>query len=233
MSFRGSVRRALESPSGGSLARHFAIPAVTAIAAEGSGDEREAVALAELTEAMVRAGVPRGRQYVLLAGAAAPGTAERERARELRATLGVPVIAHDPGQAGFEPGRLAGGAPLALDDELREAAAVVVCGRFAADPRGDLRGGPAALLPGLSSAATRAAYEAALPAGDPSTRAAAALAAAGAVLDHVLVDFALVWSDGDPPEVLSGPGREVFAAAAEAGWLKPRERRLNSPRTAP
>jgi hypothetical protein len=222
VSFRGAVRRALAGPVGGSMASHFAIPAVTAIVADGGAGEAGTVALAELAEAMVRAGVPRGRMFVLLSGAAPPGPRERERARVLRETLGMPVIPHDPAQAAFEPGRLADGAPLALEDELREAEAVVVCGCFAADARGELRGGPAALLPGLASAATRAAYARALPAGGPAERAAAALAASLAVLEHVPVDFALVWSGGDPPEVLAGTGREVFEACATGGWTAPR-----------
>jgi nickel-dependent lactate racemase len=231
--FRAAVRRALADPLGGPLARHFAVPAVTAIVADGDAGEPGAVALAELTEAMVRVGVPRGRMFVLLTGAATPGARERERARELRDTLGMAVIPHDPVQAAFEPGRLAGGAPLALDDELREAEAVVVCGRFAADARGGLHGGPAALLPGLASAEARAAHEAALPAGGPAARAAAALAASLAVLEHVTVDFALAWSGGDPPEVMAGAGREVFDACVASGWAAPREvGPLNPPRAA-
>ena len=222
MAFRGAVRRALTVPVGGSMASQFAIPAVTAIVADGDAGEPGAVALAELTDAMMRAGVARGRMFVLLAFASAPGLRERDRARELRGMLGVPVLPHDPAKAAFEPGRLAAGVPLALEDELREAEAVVVCGRFGADVRGTVRGGPAALLPGLASVSTRAAYDAALPAGPPAERAAAALAASRAVLEHVHVDFALVWSGGDPPEVMAGAGREVFEACAAAGWTSPR-----------
>lgn len=206
------------------MARHFAIPAVTAIVADGEAGEPERLALAELTEAMVRVGVPRGRMFVLLTGSATPGPRERERARELRDTLGVAVIPHDPAQAAFEPGRLATGGPLALDDELREAEAVVVCGRFGVDGRGEVRGGPAALLPGLASAATRAAFEAALPAGDARSRSAAWLATAMSVLEHVPVDFALVWSGDDPPAFRAGAGREVFEACAAEGWAAPRAR---------
>ena len=134
----------------------------------------------------------------------------------------MPVIAHDPEQAGFEPGRLPGGAPLALDDELREAEAVVVVGRFGADRRGRLHGGPAALLPGLAGRAAREALAAALAAEpDSRSRARAAFAAALAMTEHVEIDFALVWNAGDPPAVRAGAGAAVFAACAEEGWLDP------------
>lgn len=223
MSFRGSVRRALAAPLGGPPARHFAIPAVTAIVTAADFGEPERIALAELAEAMVRAGVPRGRTFVILAGGGPGGPARREAVRGLRDTLGVPVMAHDPARAGFVPGALAIGVPLELDDELREAEAVVVCGRVEADPRGGVRGGPALLLPGLAGAATAAAYAAALPAGgDAAGRARAAWEASSAVLEHVPVDFALAWSGADPPAVLAGDGRAVFEACLGAGWLAPR-----------
>lgn len=223
MGFRGSVRRALADPLGGRMARHFAIPAVTAIVADGGGGEPSSIALAELTEAMVKAGVPRGRMFVLLTGETPPDAAARERARELRDMLGVPVIPHDPSQAAFEPGRLAGGAPIALEDELREAEAVVVCGRFGADSRGRLHGGPAALLPGLAAEPTRAALDAELR-GVPDVRGRArtAFEAAMGLLEVVPVDFALVWDSGDPPAVRAGEGRAVFAACAGEGWAEPR-----------
>lgn len=225
MSFRGSVRRALADPLGGSMARHFAIPAVTAIVADGECGEADRVALAELTEAMVRAGVPRGRMFALLTSGAAPEPSARERARALRDLLGMPVIAHDPAQAGFEPGSFAGGVPLALDDELREAEAVVACGRFGADRNGHLQGGPAALLPGLAGAASRAALAETLAAcPDAEARSRAALAAALEALGHVPVDFALVWNADDPAVVRAGEGRAVFAACVADGWAAPGKR---------
>jgi hypothetical protein len=205
------------------MARHFAIPAVTAIVADGEGGEPASIALAELTEAMVKAGVPRGRMFVLLTGEAPPDAATRERARELRDMLGVPVIPHDPSQAAFEPGRLSGGVPLALEDELREAEAVVVCGRFGADARGRLHGGPAALLPGLAAEPTRAALAAELlGAPDAPARARAAFDAAMGLLEFVPVDFALVWDSGDPPAVRAGEGRAVFTTCAGEGWTEPK-----------
>lgn len=222
MGFRGSVRRALAEPLGGRMARHFAIPAVTAIVVDGEGGERASIALAELTGAMVKAGVPRGRMFVLLTGEAPPDAATRERARELRDMLGVPVMPHDPSQAAFEPGRLAGGAPIALEDELREAESVVVCGPFGSDARGRLRGGPAALLPGLAAQATRAALAAellGLP--DAPARARTAYEAAMQLLEFVPVDFALVWDSGDPPVVRAGEGRAVFTMCAQEGWTEP------------
>lgn len=222
MSFRGSLRRALAAPLGGPLARHVAIPAVTAILADGDFGEPDRVALSELTEALVRAGVPRARMFVLLTGDGPPDAARRERARELRALLGMPVIAHDPGRAAFAPGRLAGGAMLELDDELREAEAVVICGRLGVRRDGTLRGGPAALLPGVAGAATRSALAASLAASTGAEgRARAAYAAALEALEHVPVDFALVWSADDPPVVRAGEGRVVFEACAAEGWLAP------------
>lgn len=221
MSFRGAIRRALAAPLGGTMASLFAVPAVTAIVAEGGSGEPGSIALAELTEAMARAGVPRGRMFVLLTAATSPGPREKERARELRATLGMPVLPHDPAQAAFEPGRANDGTPLALDDELREAEAVVICGRFAVDAQGELHGGPAALLPGLASDATREAFARALPAGPAADRAAAALTRSLAVLEHVPVDFALLWNDADPPAVVAGAGSAAFEACAAGGWLAP------------
>lgn len=235
MSFRGAVRRALADPLGGRLARHFAIPAVTAIVADAGFGEPERIALAELAEAMARAGVPRGRLFVLLAGAGAPDPGLRPRAKELRDLLGVPVLPHDPAKAAFEAGRLEDGLPLAFDDELREAEAVVACGRFGAGRDGSLHGGPAALLPGLASAATRAALAERLGAiADPAARARAACAAALGALAHVPVDFALVWDDGDPPAVRAGEARAVFEACVAEGWLGPDAAAgLNSRRSAP
>lgn len=222
VSFRGSLRHALADPLGGSMARHFAIPAVTAIVADGEFGEPDRIALSELTEAMVRAGVPRGRMFVLLTGEAAPDEARRARARELRGLLGMPVIAHDPAQAGFTPGRAADGVALSLDDELREAESVVVCGPLGADRGGIVRGGPAALLPGLADGPTRAALEASLAAlTEPAARARAAFAMALAATEHVAIDFALVWNAGDPPAVKAGAGRAVFEACEAAGWLAP------------
>jgi len=222
VSFRGAVRRSLADPLGGRLARHFAIPAVTAIVADAILGEPERVALAELVDAMAGAGVPRGRTFVLLAGGGVPDEGVRARARELRGLLGVPVLPHDPAKAGFEAGRLDDGLALAFDDELREAESVVVCGRFGVGRDGTLHGGPAALLPGLASAATRAALAERLRAiADPAARARAAYAAALGALAHVPADFALVWSDGDPPAVRAGEGRAVFEACAADGWLVP------------
>ncbi len=222
MGFRAGLRRALASPLGGPLARHFAIPAVTAIVADGRGGDAERVALAELTEAMVRVGVPRGRMILMLTGDGPPGPAEREASRALRDTLGVPVLRHDPAGATFSPGALPDGTVLELDDDLREAEAVVLCGRTGTGADGSAHGGPALLVPGLAGAGTRTALAAALGrATDPPARARAAWEAARATALLVPVDFALLWNDDDPPAVIAGEGGAAFAACEAAGWLPP------------
>jgi len=77
----GSLARA---PEGG-LAARFTAPLVTAIVAEAVDDARLVPALAEVSSALERVGVPRGRQFVLLGhdgAASAPDV--RARAAELR-----------------------------------------------------------------------------------------------------------------------------------------------------
>ena len=228
MAFRAEVRRALAAPLGGSLSRRFGAATVTALVGNARGDERDVVALAELMDALVRVGVPRGRMLLLLAGER-PGDADASgRARELRDTLGVPVITHD-GEHGahFRVGALANGVEIQLDDELREAEAIVVVGRFSGEIEAGVCGGPAALVPGLASAATRRALLAGQ-AGSQSGVAArieAVLAAAREACTLAPVDFALLWSDDDPPRVLAGVGTEVFDRCVEQGWIAPHERR--------
>ncbi|MCC6348036.1 MAG: hypothetical protein IT347_00395 [Candidatus Eisenbacteria bacterium] len=220
MSFRERVRKALASPLGGPLARLFAIPAVTAIVADAQGSGLDRVALSELSAAMAGVGVPPGRTFVLLSGE--PSADARERARALRAELGLPVMAQDPSHAAFVPGSLADGSPLELDDELREAEAIVVVGRIGADSAGRLRGGPAALLPGVASRATREAQAVRLAArADAASRASAAWREALDAASLAPVDFALLWNDADPPEVLAGEGPAVFAACADRSWHLP------------
>jgi hypothetical protein len=219
MAFRAEVRRALAAPLGGPLGRILHLPALTAVVADGREGEREAVALAELLDALVRVGVPRGRQLVLLAHAPAGASAR------LRAILGVPVIAHDPERSSaWVAGELDQGAALELDDDLREAEEVVLVGGCAADPRMGLRGGPAALWPGLGSAAAQAAHAASLPA-EPATRAAAALANCRAALAHVPAALALLWDARDPPRVKAGVTSAVLDACEAEGWFTPRGER--------
>lgn len=210
MAFRAEVRRALAQARGATLAQAFAAPKVTVIVADADVTERDVVALSELAEALVRVGTPRGRCMLLLAGVRSPDAGARERAKHLRATLGMPVALHDPAHASDWPGReLEGFGSLALDDELREAEAVVLVGRYARE-RGGLHGGPALLLPGLADAATRARFDA------HADRDAASFA----VLSLVEVDWALLWDAADPPHVRAGTGVALFAggpAAAPVG----------------
>ena len=211
--FRESVRRALADADGGPLGRRIRAATITAIIADARGDVRDAAAIAELVEALERAGVPRGRQFVLLGSDPPDLAAARDAARSLRASLGIPVLAHDPaGRARFLAGTLESGVPVELDDELREAEEVVLAGRFAAGESGELRGGPALLWPGLASARARAARSAA-------PDAASALAEAASAMALAPVDFALVWSAHTEPRVRAGTPGVVFAACVRDGWL--------------
>jgi len=220
MAFRARVRRALEAPLGGSLASRFGAATVTALVGDARGDERDAVALAEMMDALVTAGVPRGRMFVLLAHERPDAGGPAARARELRETLGVPVLLHD-GERGahFRAGALADGLEVELDDELREAEAIVVVGCFRGDGQAGVCGGPAALLPGLASTATRRTLA------GHDLDAASVLAAARATCALAPVDFALVWSEDDPPRVLAGEGAAVFDRCDADGWIVPHARR--------
>ena len=224
MTFRDKVRRALAAPLGGPLGRILHVPAMTAIVADGRDGDDETVALAELIDALVRVGVPRGRQFVLLACAGATAAEARERTRELREALGVPVLAHDPvRRAGYAPTTPSGGTPLELDDELREAEEVVLVGRCAPDAACGMRGGPAALWPGLASAAGRAAHAATLPSSG-SARRSAAWERAIEALERVPSAFALLWNADDPPVVRAGETLALLEACTAAGWLDVRAR---------
>ena len=210
--FRAAVRNALAEAEGGPLGRRIRAATITAIVADARGDEHDAVALEELVGALERAGVPRGRQFVLLGDVDTRVLPAREAARTLRARLGIPVLAHDPAsRASFHAGDLADGTRVVLDDELREAEEIVIAGRIAAD-----RGGPAAVWPGLASTAARwaeSAAVAALPANhredERRARACAALALASAC-------FVLVWDGDAPPRVRAGEPATVLARAAAA-----------------
>ncbi len=219
MAFRMQVRRALAAPVGGELRSVFAAPLITAIIADGQADERAETALVELIDALVRIGLPRGRMFALLTGSGPAGVTPRERARELHDTLGVPVLVHDPGRSAHSrAGVLADGTVLDLDDELREAEAVVVVGRFGTDRGQAVRGGFCALAPGLASKDCAAALipDAASP---WSQRVEQAIARGRETASHVRCDFALLWSDDDPPRVLAGVGDVVFAKALADSWL--------------
>jgi hypothetical protein len=216
--FRAAVRAALAAAAGGPLGRRIRGGTITAIVADAHAGEHERIALEELVDALERAGVPRGRQFVLLGDAEAGALPAKEAARTLRSRLGVPVLAHDPAvRASFHAGDLADGTPVELDDELREAEEVVIAVRLVGG-----RGGAAAVWPGLASAAARRAEAAALealPAGlrerARGERARAALALAGP-------GFALAWDEGVPPRVRAGDPAAVLAEGAlSAGPGKP------------
>ena len=219
MAFRNSVRRALAAPLGGELRAMFAAPLITAIIADGQADERAETAVVELAEALVQAGLPRGRMFTLLTGGGPAGVTPRERARELHDTLGMPVLVHDPARSAHSrAGVLSAGTPLELDDELREAEAVVVVGRFGTDPKQAVRGGFCAYVPGLASQACAAAL--AIDPAQPWTERVALASARGREAAALIrTDFALLWSDDDPPRVLAGAGDVVFAKAIADGWL--------------
>ncbi len=205
--FRRSIREALATPEDAPLTERFIAPLVTAIvagAAAGTVEELE-VALGEVVAALGVVGVPRGRQFVLLASAAA-GDTPVEPAR-LRDALGILVLAHDPDGASFVAGRSAAGEPVELDDELREAEAIVTVGPATAAP-GRLLGGPFLLCPGAASARTTAAWHQAREQGGL----AGALAFALAVEALAPVDLALTWDATG--RAAAARGRVRFAALA-------------------
>jgi nickel-dependent lactate racemase len=114
--------------AGRAAAARLYVPAVTAIVADPTDPEGLDLALAALLPALRRAGVLARRVFALVAhrGGAGPGAAAL---RALGAGHRIPVVVHDPvrsATAGF--GRTPGGADVELNDELREAEAVVLVG---------------------------------------------------------------------------------------------------------
>jgi hypothetical protein len=204
------VRSALATPADGALATRFTGPLVTALVADASEEPRRlALVLAELIRALDHIGVPRARQFVLLGGDP-PASDAAAIALALREALGVPVFVNAPERAGFVAGRLADGTPVELDDELREAEAIVTVGAWGIGADGP-RGGAALLCPGVASAATRAAYAAARARG-----AGPAWAFARAAEREAPVDLSLAWDDAG--RVVAASGRSAFAThAREAG----------------
>ncbi len=209
--FRAAVRSALAGLLDPSLSARFAAPYMTALLADARTDARTDLALAELVAALVSVGLPRGRLFVLLGGEGPPRSAE-ERARTLAASLAVPVLVHDPTAAAFTAGRLADGTPIALDDELREAEAIVSVG-FCSGAAGVVRGGPYLLCPGVAAASTRSAF--ALERAARGEGGALAFAAAAEAL--VPVDLAVWWSDND--RVLAASGRSALECIARDAGL--------------
>jgi len=209
--FRRSVRGALACPLDGPLTTHLAAPLVTALIAEAGEGGREAleIALAEVVAALHKVGVPRGRQFVLLA-CSREGAPAGEPDR-LRAALGIPVLVHDPEAAVFEVGRSASGVAFELNDDLREAEAVVAVGPTAS-ARGQLRGGPFLLCPGVASARTIAAWRSVGEKGGDSAAVAFALEVEAAAP----VDLALTWDAAGSATAARGRAR-FEALAREAG----------------
>ena len=209
--FRRRVREALVAPEGWPLATLLPAPLVTALvvdAHEEDPDGRLESALVEVSAALQRVGVPVGRQFALLGGA--PGAKARlDGMAVLRRWL--TVLRHDPARS-FTAGRTPAGVPIELDDELREAEAIVCIGRCEA-AAGRVHGGPYLLVPGVASQATRQAFAARRAQDGERGAMAFALAAEAAAP----VDLALTW-DGMGHNVRAGRGRTLFAALArEAG----------------
>lgn len=218
MSFRGAVRRALAVPMGATLAQRFPAPHVTVLVGDADLRSHDEVALAEVAEALTRVGLPRGRMMTLLAGTEPLDAARRERAREMHDILGMPVVLHDPiGGASFAVGTTASGFTIQLDDELREAEAVVVVGEFANDHARGVHGGPFALLPGLASDETRERWANQMKASGEGSTDAWLLESAREVLALVKVDLALVWDESDPPQVRTGGG-DLLESLLVQGW---------------
>jgi hypothetical protein len=210
--FGHRVRDALEAPEGSPLATLFTAPLVTALVVdlrEACFDPRLAQALNVVCDALERVGVPRGRQFVLAGGALGDLVPRPEDwLAGLRRGFSLDVMLHDPTRA-FTAGRTPEGEPIELDDELREAEAILCIGRgFAAT--GQVHGGPYLLVPGVASLATRRAFETRRAYGGERGALAFALAAEA----QAPVDLALTWDAKG--HVRAGRGRTRFAALAHA-----------------
>jgi hypothetical protein len=208
-----AVRAALDALAGspeGALAARFTAPLLTAIVVDAAEGPWLVPALAEVALALEQVGVPRGRQFVLLGCDSAEGAVDaRARAGRLRREVELAVIAHDPGSAGFTAGRTADGTALELDDELREAEAIICIGRGFATA-GRVQGGPYLLFPGVACARARRAFAAAR----TKHGEAAALALALAAETAAPVDLAVCWDDHG--RIVAARGREHFRALARA-----------------
>jgi hypothetical protein len=210
--FGRHVREALAAPGDSPLATLFTAPLITAVVVdlrEACFDPRLAQALHVLRDALERVGVPRGRQFVLAGGTLQDLVPRPEEwLAELRRELALDVMLHDPARA-FAAGRTPDGDLIELDDELREAEAIVCMGRgFAAT--GCVHGGPYLLVPGVASLATRHAFETRRAYGGERAALAFALAAEA----QAPVDLALTWDAKG--RVHAGRGRTQFAALARA-----------------
>lgn len=189
--FATAVADALERPAGGPLAGAIPAAAHTVIVIE-PGDARAAVALRVAIDALVRTGHPRGRLMVLAAvlDGAVPGGPAHEAVRE--AAAGVPVVLHDPEHsATFRAGRVAG-IDVAVDDELREAEAVVALGALVSSPSGSRHPAEWLIVPGLAARATRDALRA-VTGPTHGARAHDATGAWSEAATLVHVDFEIAW----------------------------------------
>ena len=202
--FRERVTAAVGAPIDGTLGSRFVAPLVTWLVADASAGDELADALAGTMRALERVGVLRGRQFVLLGGEASVSAEARARARALRAILGVPVLVHDPAREGFVAGTLADGTAIELDDELREAEAIVVVAG------GSPEAIAGAVVPGVSCAGTRAACARAVEQGAVARWAFVRAAEAQAPIDL------MVWWDASGA-VSAASGREALARFAQAG----------------
>ena len=214
--FGRRIRGALAEPEGSSLAAMFTAPLVTALVV----DANEAIsapwlerAVLEVRDALQRIGIARGRQFVLLGRRTPePEPALAAGVAGLRARLGLAVLVHEPNAPAFTAGRLPTGEVIELDDELREAEAIVCVGEWSASTDG-ARGGPYLLVPGVASLATRRAWAARR--AQEGERGALALALAAE--REAVVDLALSWSaDG---RVRAGRGRTQFDAVVTEAAL--------------
>lgn len=204
-----ALRAALARRDDRSPAR-FASPLVTAIVADlGSAPFETLVPLLlAVVTTLESVGVRRGRQFVLFVRADGARTAGDPRA--WRQALEIPVLFHDPAEPTFSVRQ--GETPIDLDDELREAEAIVTMGPAEVEP-GGVTGGPFLLCPGAAGARTVERWD--------LIRDLHGLEAAMGFSREVErlapVDLAITWDATG--EVTVAPGGERFAALARAaGW---------------
>ena len=208
-SLRDALLTALLAPTGARLEQVFHAPFVTVLLAERDGGEAGRAALELARDELSRRGVACGRQMVLLASTRPPGASHRDEAKALRARLGIPVVLHDPERS---PSMLSSGEdPLAieLDDELREAEAVMVVSAIRNSGRFGEGGGEELLLPGAASAATLRRCEAL------AVHAEGRTALARAAARSCTIDYALLWTD-DFAHAWAGEAPRVFETARAA-----------------
>lgn len=181
------------APADGTLGSRFIAPLVTWLVADACGGDRSLEAIEGTMRALERVGVSRGRQFVLLGGETIPEAAAAT-ARVWRLHLGVPVLVHDPSRDGFIAGDLPDGTPLELDDELREAEAIVSVAGGSAWARAS------AIVPGACTARTREALARANARGGP----AAAWAFVREAERLAPIDLAVSWDESGEPWVAGG-----------------------------